>query len=335
MRPWPPILLTAHLVCHVTPAVSYAADLTGFETAPAYALMVGDKAPVLHVAKWIKGKPIPALELGVIYVLDIWSTWCGPCLAGMPDLTALQKRYQNRRVQIIGLTSPDDYGNTLTAVETMVRTKGSTIGYTIAWDAPSATPYLGVFKGRTNAVYMKAAGLTGLPVCFVVDREGRIAYIGHPMGLDTVVKELVAGRWDMRAAAAQYRARREAEPLLATYQEAMKAERYTDAYRLARKLLASALWDDPRSMLIVSDTIVSPAGKVRQKDLDIALTAATRAATLTHYRDPGMLDALARVYFVKGDRGKAIELVTQAIRRAEGGQKSALEKVRQTYRSAP
>jgi hypothetical protein len=39
-----------------------------------------------------------------------------------------------------------------------------------------------------------------------------------------------------------------------------------------------------------------PEEKVEKKDLDIALQAARRAAILIHYRDPGMMDELARVY---------------------------------------
>lgn len=334
------ILLTTSLVCHLTPTVAYAEPAVSLQEphSPAaerpFALMVGDKAPAPQIEKWVAGKPVARWEEGKIYVIDLWATWCGPCLAGIPHLSALQKRYRGQGVQIIGLTSPDDYGNTLAAVEKRAKAKDRRIAYTIAWDSPSTEAYLGVFKGKTTAALMKAAGITGLPVCFVVDKQGRIAYIGHPAGLDETLQALVKGHWNTEREATKYRAKREAETLLVTYQECLKAKRYDDAYALARQLLNSVLNDDPRSMLILVDAIVNPSGNVEKKDLDIALQAATRAAALTHYRDPGMMDELARVYFARGDRHKAIELVSKAIRLAEGGQKDALEKVRQQYLEA-
>ena len=52
-------------------------------------LIIGDPAPSLHVGKWIKGSPIQRFERGKIYVIEFWATWCRPCIAAMPRLSAL------------------------------------------------------------------------------------------------------------------------------------------------------------------------------------------------------------------------------------------------------
>jgi thiol-disulfide isomerase/thioredoxin len=39
---------------------------------------------------------------GKVVILDFWSTWCGACLAGIPDLVALQAKYGNDGLVVIG-----------------------------------------------------------------------------------------------------------------------------------------------------------------------------------------------------------------------------------------
>ncbi|MFZ6691199.1 TlpA disulfide reductase family protein [Undibacterium sp. SXout20W] len=36
-------------------------------------------------------------------VVNFWATWCSPCVQEMPELSALQKEFQGKSVQIIGL----------------------------------------------------------------------------------------------------------------------------------------------------------------------------------------------------------------------------------------
>ena len=55
-------------------------------------LAVGDNAPELKIEKWIKGGGFDRLEKGKVYVIDMWATWCVPCIAGMPHLTKLQQK---------------------------------------------------------------------------------------------------------------------------------------------------------------------------------------------------------------------------------------------------
>ena len=39
------------------------------------ALRVGDPAPSLQVAEWIKGQPVSAFEAGKVYLVEFWATW--------------------------------------------------------------------------------------------------------------------------------------------------------------------------------------------------------------------------------------------------------------------
>ncbi len=315
-------------------------------------LIVGDPAPALSIEKWLKGEPVTGFEKGKVYVVEFWATWCGPCKASMPHLSELQKEYKGR-VTIIGVGSPG-WRDNLSDAEAMVKAKGDEMGYTVAWDKSVATDEKDkddkpVTLGATDNAYMKAARQTGIPRAFVIDGKGNLAWLGHPMKLDFVLDDIVAGKWDYKESPIKIKEMEDEAakilddadtdpkgavkaigefekkypkmaPRLAStkYEILFSAKNYADAFKTGDEVVNQAIQHKDQSTLNrIAWGIVDPEGSVpakeKQNGLPLAMKAATAAAEITKEKDAAILDTLARCYWIKGDKPKAVELQKKAI----------------------
>lgn len=176
-----------------TLCILLAASVTASAFADNY-LTVGDPAPSLGHVSWLKGSPVRNFEPGKVYVVEYWATWCGPCKANIPNLTALAKKYAGS-VSIAGidiweLTDHKDTGY-MARVSAFVKREGDDMGYTVGVDD---------LAGDTAKAWMTAAGEGGIPMSFVIGKDGRIAWMGHAQGLDQVLSQVIAGTFDVPAA---------------------------------------------------------------------------------------------------------------------------------------
>jgi thiol-disulfide isomerase/thioredoxin len=296
-------------------------------------LLVGDPAPKIQVSEWVKGTRISEFRKGDVYVIDYWSTWCSPCIAAMPHMTDLQKRYARDRVHVIGLTSLDKYGNSKKAVREFVSKHQEKMGYAVAIDQTAEKAYQGVFQGRMAWSYLAAAKADFIPSVFIIDREGRLAYVGLPDQAEETIKKIVEGSFDMKAAATKYRSECIALPRYNEFLSDLKGTRYEHAFALAGHLVKTSFADNPHYLWSIADAIVSPDNPSLRPGYDTALAAAIRAAQLTHYTNPGVLATLGRAHYVRREFADAARACQRAISLAVDGQKEALQKDLAKYRA--
>lgn len=294
-------------------------------------LKVGDPAPKLEIEAWIKGEPITGFRPGHVYVVEFWATWCPPCKKSIPHLTDLQKAYEEAAT-IIGISAKDANGETLDKVAKYVKSADKTMEYTVAFDDGS----------KTNQAYMVAARQRGIPTAFVVDQQGKIAWIGHPlMGLDDVLHRVVKGEFDPAGT-------QKGDALAKEIHELIRAQRPDDAmakidtlialdskkygqyaavkfqyllttrkdrpaaYEYAKDITSGVLKDNARTHGDIAWAILTDPESASRK-LDIALALATRAADLSERKDASILDTLARAQFESGDPTSAIATQKLAI----------------------
>ena len=147
------------------------------------ALRVGDPAPPLRVSRWLNGEPVTDFEPGKVYVLDFWATWCGPCLQTMPHLAKLARRHEAAGLVVLPVTTVTG-SNSRPAIDAFVLANGPKLGLTFAV----------CDDRRMEDAWFEASGQNGIPCSFVVDKAGKLAFIGHPMELDAVLPGLLAAK---------------------------------------------------------------------------------------------------------------------------------------------
>jgi len=91
---------------------------------------------------------------GKVILLDFWATWCDPCREETPRLVELQQKYADRGLQIIGVSMDD----------TPDPVRGFYQQFHMNYPVVMGNAKIGELYG----------GVLGLPIAFVLDREGRV-----------------------------------------------------------------------------------------------------------------------------------------------------------------
>ena len=92
--------------------------------------------------------------LGSVWLLNVWASWCGPCIAEHPQLIAFAAE---RDVPLVGLNYKDDPADAR------------------AWLARYGDPFDAIVSDVGGEVGLDF-GVYGVPETFVIDAEGRVRY---------------------------------------------------------------------------------------------------------------------------------------------------------------
>ena len=154
-------------------------------TSQVFALSVGDKAPATRPKTQIKGEAVKSFEKGKLYIFECWATWCPPCVASIPHLNELNEKMGPKGVVITGVNVWDGEKNPEAAkkVKDFVKAQGDKMSYAVA---------IGGDKFLRD--WLEAAKVDGIPHAFVINGEGVIVWMGHPMQLnEKLLGDLLTG----------------------------------------------------------------------------------------------------------------------------------------------
>ncbi len=301
------LTLVAGLSLTLAPTAAFAQEeAPAAEGQPTKKLGVGDKAPAIEVAKWVKGKEVKSFEKGHVYVMEFWATWCGPCRKAIPHVTELAHKYKDK-VTFIGVSvwEQDDKKSGKAyheLVTEFVDKQGDKMDYNVCYDTKAGP------EGAMANSWLKAAGQNGIPATFIVDGEGKVAWIGHPMKMEAALAKTLGIEFkeeltmeDQQAAAMN---------TIRKFSAAM-AKDAAEATKIAKEAAEGPMKDNAFALNTFAWEMLDNKA-FKNPDLDLAHAWASRAVEITKSKDGMIMDTLALAEFKKGNVAKAIELQTKA-----------------------
>jgi thiol-disulfide isomerase/thioredoxin len=119
---------------------------------------------------------------GKVILINLWATWCGPCLAEMPSFVKMQETYGPQGFEILGLDTDDESDTLMADVNKVIKEKN--INYPIVFS-----------DTKTQAAFLNISKFGGIPQSFLVDGDGNLRAVFKGSNKENVVKieEIVSG----------------------------------------------------------------------------------------------------------------------------------------------
>jgi len=123
----------------------------------ALAAEAGDVAPAFALPT-AKGDTVALDQMkGKVVYVDFWASWCGPCRRSFPWLNEMLSKYGSKGFAVVGVNVDKKHAD----AEKFLAVTPAT--FTVVYDEAGTTP--------------SAYGVKGMPSSYLVDGNGRIAYV--------------------------------------------------------------------------------------------------------------------------------------------------------------
>jgi thiol-disulfide isomerase/thioredoxin len=138
---------------------------------PSGSLTFSSTAQRWFVGRWTTATLEKDLK-GKVVLVDFWGTWCGPCLALMPDLKRFQETYANERFAILGVHSEQE----VETLDDYLR------------ENPKSWPNI----PDTNGELAEAFAVPHYPGIYLFDRQGKLrAAVPFRPAMESAIRKLL------------------------------------------------------------------------------------------------------------------------------------------------
>jgi len=148
---------------------------------------IGKPVPSFLIAKWYNTTGFSDKDLkGKVVVVDMFQTWCGPCIGSIPHLRGLNDKYKAKGLVVIGLSTLKPTKPGAMSIPQVIKTHKAT--YPIACDEEFylfdqdgkviRPPEIGPVLAYKTHSFLPGRGI---PRAYVIDKKGILRWTGHPM----------------------------------------------------------------------------------------------------------------------------------------------------------
>ncbi|WP_395735784.1 TlpA family protein disulfide reductase [Prosthecobacter sp.] len=123
----------------------------------------------------VDGREVDVSKLqGKVVLIDFWATWCGPCVAELPNVLKAYKELHPKGFEIVGISLDSDKAE----LEAFVKQKG------MEW------PQFFDGKGWKNEISSKY-GIDSIPAMWLLNKKGMVVSTNARGDLETKVSKLL------------------------------------------------------------------------------------------------------------------------------------------------
>jgi len=139
-------------------------------------IVKGSSSPSFEYENVNGGKTSLESLKGKFVYIDVWATWCGPCVAEIPALNEIEKAYHRKNIEFVSISIDErkdfDKWKKMVADKEL---KGIQLIADNAWESD----------------FVKKYAIDGIPRFILIDTEGKIVSADAPRPSDAKLKELL------------------------------------------------------------------------------------------------------------------------------------------------
>jgi thiol-disulfide isomerase/thioredoxin len=128
--------------------------------------LVGKTAPDIDLA-WLEGAGRMKLSdfKGQVLILDFWASWCGPCLAALPEALQVMEGYKDQPIQFIGINQ----GEAPAEVKRFLERRSWKLRVALDTDGTASTAY----------------AVDGIPHTVLIGKDGLVQWVSTGFSKDS------------------------------------------------------------------------------------------------------------------------------------------------------